>query len=116
GRQVTPGFFPTLSVSAALGRTFVEEEGRPNGPQVIILSDGLWRERFGGDPAILGRTLDINGVMREVVGVMPARFGYPDQEARFWLPMVVDEANAPVAAFFAAGMARMEPGQTVESV
>jgi predicted permease len=116
GQSVTPSYFTTLGVRAALGRTFRDEEGQPGGTPVMVLSDGLWRTRFGGDASIVGRTVDINGVMREVVGVMPPRFGYPDQEARFWLPMVIDDANAPVGAFFAAGMARMEPGQSVESV
>ncbi|MGH7506859.1 MAG: ABC transporter permease, partial [Longimicrobiales bacterium] len=116
GRVVTPSFFTTLGVSAARGRTFLEEEGRPGGEQVIVLSDGLWKTRFGGSPSIVGSTVDVNGVSREVVGVMPSGFGYPDQEARFWLPMVVDDANAPVGAFFADGIARMEAGQTVESV
>src|SRR5690606_9807750 len=116
GQQVTPSFFNVLRASAALGRTFTDEEGRPGGSQVIVLSDGLWRDRFGADPLIIGKTVDINGVMREVVGVMPPRFGYPDDAARFWLPAIVDDANAPVAAFFANGIARMEPRQTVESV
>src|SRR5690554_5252012 len=86
GQQVTPSFFNVLRASAALGRTFTDEEGRPGGSQVIVLSDGLWRDRFGADPLIIGKTVDINGVMREVVGVMPPRFGYPDDAARFWLP------------------------------
>jgi putative ABC transport system permease protein len=116
GRVVTPSFFTVLGVDAARGRTFAEEEGQPGGQQVVILSDALWRTRYGADPAIIGRTIDLNGQSREVVGVMPPRFGFPDQEARFWLPMVVDEANAPVAAFFAAGIARVQAGQTVETV
>ena len=116
GRNVTPSFFTTLSVEAARGRTFLEEEGRPGGAQVVLLSDGLWRTRFGADASIVGTTIDINGVNREVIGIMPAGFGFPDQEARFWTPMVIDESNAPTAAFFAGGIARMEDGQTLESV
>jgi putative ABC transport system permease protein len=115
GQVVTPSFFTTLEATPAHGRTFVEEEGRPGGAPVIVLSDELWRSRFGGAPSIVGSTVDINGVRREVVGVMPGEFGYPDRNARFWLPLVVDEAQAPVAAFFANGIARMAEGQTVES-
>jgi predicted permease len=116
GQTITPSYFTVLGVSPARGRTFVEEEGRPGGEPVIVLSDGLWKARFGGDPAIVGRTIDINGVSREIVGVMPPGFGFPDQEARFWIPMLLDENNAPIAAFFAGGIARMEDGQTLESV
>ncbi len=114
GQTVTPSFFRTLDVNAARGRTFLEEEGQPGGEPVVILSDGLWRARFGADAAIIGRTVDINGVRREVVGVMPAGFGHPDAEARFWTPLIVNPSNAPVASFVASGMARMAPGQTLE--
>ena len=116
GQAVTPSFFSLLGVTAAQGRTFLEEEGVPGGAQTIVLSDELWRSRFAAAPGIVGSTVDINGVRREVVGVMPPDFGYPDRNARFWLPLVIDETQAPVAAFFAAGIGRMADGQTVETV
>ncbi|GMV05917.1 MAG: hypothetical protein AMXMBFR53_21940 [Gemmatimonadota bacterium] len=116
GQAVTPDFFTTLGASAARGRTFTPEEGLPGGPQVMLLSDGLWRTTFGADPAIVGKTLEVSGVSREVVGVMPEGFGFPDQVARFWLPLVVDPNQAPLAAFFAGGIARMEPTSSLEGV
>ena len=76
-RSVTPSFFGVLGVEAALGRTFTEEEGAPGAEPVVILSDGLWRDSFGADPSIVGRTLDLGGTSRQVVGVMPADFGHP---------------------------------------
>jgi len=116
GRNVTPSFFAVLGVAPARGRTFVEEEGEPGGERVIVLSDGLWRTKFGADPAIVGRSIDVNGMARQVVGVMPAGFGFPDEEARFWVPLIVDAAQAPIAAFGASGIGRMKAGQTIESV
>ncbi len=116
GRVVTPSFFAVLGVPAAQGRAFLDEEGRPGADPVIILSDALWTTRFGADPAIVGRTVDINGISREVVGVMPRDFGFPDRESRFWVPLLVNDAEAPLGAFFATGIARAEEGQTVESV
>lgn len=116
GQAATPSYFTTLGVSAALGRTFTEQEGQPGGEQVIVLSDGLWRTSFGADPEVIGTTVDLNGARREIVGVMPADFGYPDRTARFWTPLVLDEAQAPVASFFAQGVARMAEEETVASV
>lgn len=116
GQAATPSFFTTLGVPAASGRTFTEEEGRPDGARVIVLSDGLWRNSFGGDPSVIGTTVDLNGTTREIVGVMPPDFGYPDRSARFWTPLVLDEAQAPVASFFAQGVARMAEGETVAAV
>jgi putative ABC transport system permease protein len=116
GRVVTPSFFSVLGVTPVRGRTFLEEEGKPGGERVIVLSDGLWRTKFGADPGIIGQSIDVNGSARQVVGVMPAGFGFPDEEARFWVPLILDEANAPIAAFGASGIGRMKAGQTMESV
>jgi putative ABC transport system permease protein len=115
-QAVTPGFFDILRVEPVVGRTFTETEGAQGGEQVVVLSNGLWHETFGGDPAVIGQTLDINGTSREVVGVMPEDFGFPDRSARLWVPMVVDPSQAPLAAFGASGLARLAEGSTLESV
>jgi predicted permease len=116
GRQVTPDWFHVLGASAARGRTFLDEEGLPDGTQVVILSDGLWRSHFGADPGVIGTTVDMSGVSREVVGVMPPDFGFPDRDARFWIPLVVDPTRAPLASFFAGGVARIAEGSSREAV
>ena len=116
GQQVTPSYFTVLAATAARGRPFSEEEGSPGADPVIVLSDALWKNRFGSDAGIVGRAIDINGVSREVIGVMPEGFGYPDQESRFWIPMQIDPATAPIAGFFGAGIARMADGQTIDGV
>ena len=115
GQVVTPGFFEVLGVEAEMGRTFVEEEGAPGGGQVIVLSDSFWRNDLGADPAILDKSLDINGVLRRVVGIMPAEFGHPNQRARLWLALVVDPARAGLASFGPSAVARLGPGNTVQS-
>jgi predicted permease len=115
-QAVTPGFFTALRAEAALGRTFTEDEGVEGAERVVLLSDGFWRDRFDRDPSVLGRSLDINGIMRRIVGVMPPDFGHPDREARLWLPMQIDAAQAPLGNFGMGGVARMSEGQTVESV
>jgi len=100
---VTPSFFRVLGVDAALGRTFV-------------LSDGMWRSVFGADADVIGRSLDVNGRLRPIVGVMPPDFGFPDRDARMWMPLVVDPARAPLANFGAGGIGLMAPDASVESV
>ena len=113
-QTVTPSFFDVFGVEAAQGRTFTGGEGAPGAAPVVVLSDGLWRDTFGADPSVIGRTLDLNGTSREIVGVMPPGFGHPSREARLWIPMVIDPARAQLAAFGANGVARLAPGATVD--
>ena len=78
GQTVTPATFETLGAQAALGRTFTSEEGQlGDASRVVIISDGLWRRRFGGDPDILGKSILLDQLNRSVIGVMPAAFQYP---------------------------------------
>jgi putative ABC transport system permease protein len=89
---VSPNLFPLLGVKPLLGRTFTEEEGQTGGPQVVLLSEGLWREAFNADQQIIGRTVRVNGRPRAVVGVMPRSFRFPEQMGQdlrkgLWLPI-----------------------------
>jgi putative ABC transport system permease protein len=86
GARVTASFFPTLNVQPALGRWFTDEDATAGHERVAVLEHGLWQQRFGGDPGIVGRTIQLSGVPYEVVGVMPAGFQYPDQ-ATLWVPL-----------------------------
>ncbi len=86
------GLFSVLGVHPALGREFLPEESRLGGPNVVILSDGLWRSRFGGDRNILEQTVTIDGQAHAVVGVLPRGFQVPIpsmREAGLWLPVRV---------------------------
>jgi predicted permease len=90
--NVTPNLFSMLGVQPLLGRTFTRQEGEANGPRVVLLSEGLWREAFHSDPAIVGQTVRVNNQARTVVGVMPASFRFPesmgaDLRKGIWLPM-----------------------------
>src|SRR5690606_14694682 len=75
---VTAEFFPLLGVRPALGRNFTREEDTPNGCRAVILGHGLWQSRFGGDADLLGRTITLNEQSYTVVGILPARFQYPE--------------------------------------
>jgi putative ABC transport system permease protein len=75
GLQVTASFLPTLGISPALGRNFLDEEDRPGGnTRVLLLSDGLWKRAFGGDPSVVGRAITVNSLPYTIVGVLPASF------------------------------------------
>jgi len=75
--RVSSSLFPTLGVSPTMGRSFAEGEDLYGGPQIVILSDGLWRRRFGADPAVIGSKIQLDGVSCSVVGVMPRSFELP---------------------------------------
>src|SRR2546430_2653572 len=86
GARVTPSFFPAMNVQPALGRWFVEQDATAGHERVVMLEHGLWDRRFGSDPTIIGRTIQLSGRPYEVVGVMPAGFHYPE-DATLWLPL-----------------------------
>ncbi len=90
--RATPSLFSILGVQPLLGRTFTEGEGQTDGPQVALLSAGLWRQSFEADPEIVGKVVRIGGRPRTVVGVMPSSFSFPERmvpdiHKGLWLPM-----------------------------
>jgi putative ABC transport system permease protein len=89
---VTDGFFETMGRDPLLGRWFRREEYEPGRDRVVILGSGLWRRRFGGDPAVVGKTLRLNGEPYTIVGILPADFQYPaDRDA--WVPYAPREED-----------------------
>jgi putative ABC transport system permease protein len=90
--HVTTNLFSMLGVHPLLGRVFTDSDGLPGAPEVALLSEGMWRETFHGDPAIVGKTLQISGKSATIVGVMPRSFRFPEQtgpdvEKGVWLPV-----------------------------
>ena len=83
GASVTPEFFPVFGRSATLGRALSPDIDRPGNEPTAVLSDGFWRSQLGADPAIVGRSLRLNGVPYTVVGVMPPDFVYPS-DVKLW--------------------------------
>jgi len=115
GVQVTAGFFSTLGVAPSLGREFTPQEDRHGGTPVVIISNRLWRNRFGADPEALGKSLILSGTDYVIVGVLPASFRFLDQ-ADVYLPLgqynpLLLEARGSHAGMVA--VARMKPGVTV---
>src|SRR6266566_1409249 len=88
GARAGATFFAVLGVQPALGRGFTPEEDEAGNDRVVILSDRLWRARFNGDPAILGKTITLDGITRTIVGVMPRRFTFP-AASQLWTPLAL---------------------------
>ena len=114
--SVTASFFAVLRTPPRLGRSFTpEEDGRSAAP-VIVLSDGLWRSRFGAEPGVVGRTVDLDGESVEIVGVMPPGFSFSQQEIELWRPLRLDRENVQLGAFGINGVARIADGATLGQV
>ena len=113
GAVVTPGFFEALGIAPALGRTFGAREGMAGSERVAILRHDLWRTRFGGDPAAVGRSIVLNGVTHELLGVMPASFAHPE-DAQVWTPLAPSEQFADLmqsrGSFWLQAIGRLKPG------
>src|SRR5688572_18764629 len=115
GAFITATLIPTLQVSPLKGRNFSDAEDIPNGPRVVIIGEQLWRTRFGSDANIVGRMIEVNGLSREVVGVMPASFRYPASETRLWFPMQLDPNASFSGGFNYDGVARLADGVTIDA-
>ena len=106
-------FFETFGVPAAIGRTIADKDAIPNGPNVVVLSYGLWQRHFGGT-SVLGKTVSLSGSPYEVIGVMPRGFGFPD-ESDLWIPMTIPNTFATFSAFRgflpSSVVARLAPGE-----
>lgn len=111
----TANLFPVLEVPALIGRTFSDAEDVPKGRDVVVLSEGLWRSRFGGDRSVIGKSLVANGVTRQIIGVMPARFHFPSAETQLWLPSQLDPNTPFPGGFSYDAIARLKPGMTVDA-
>ncbi|HEY7216285.1 MAG TPA: ABC transporter permease [Thermoanaerobaculia bacterium] len=94
GQITSAELFDVLGVRPMLGRSFRHEENEAGHNQVMLLSHGLWQRRFGGDPAVVGRTIQANGKPFTVVGVMPPGFDYPGRRYQLWVPLPFRGANS----------------------
>ncbi|HUE04198.1 MAG TPA: ABC transporter permease [Bryobacteraceae bacterium] len=119
---ISPGFFDVLGTPGMLGRTFAAQESEPGRNRVVILSQGLYQRRFGGNPRIIGHTIVLNGANYTVVGVLPREFHLPslrggmeEFKPEVWVPADVDPKHAgPVLT--ARGLytfARLKPGVSI---
>jgi putative ABC transport system permease protein len=120
GNRVTADLFPLLRVMPAMGRTFTAEDEIDGRHHVALISDDLWRRRFGADPAILGKTMTTDNGVWEIVGIMPPGFRYPIgavPTTEVWLPYVLPAAErvrGDNKRYYLQLVARLKDGVTVE--
>ncbi len=107
---ITPSILSVLRVSPAKGRAFAEEEGAPGGAEVAIVSHRFWQQSLGAEADVLGRPLTVDGVQRQIVGVMAPGFAFPEADLDIWLPDVVDPETAALGSFGRQGIARLKEG------
>lgn len=114
GLRTMPNLFPLLGVKPLLGR-WIEEKDETSEERVVVISYGLWQRRFGGDPAIVGKTVSLSDLNYTVAGVMPASFRYPTNEFQYWAPSGLTAADlSRRGAHFLQVVARLKPGVSME--
>jgi putative ABC transport system permease protein len=114
GLRMLGNAFQVLGLNATVGRALVPSDDDPNSARVVVLSDGLWRRRFGGDPQLIGRTLSLNGEPYTVIGVLPREFVFPVSEAELAIPFAFDRdpKKGDRSEHSLQGIARLKPGVT----
>ncbi len=110
-------FFPMLGVEPALGRFFTAADDRPGAPSTVVLSWGLWKRRYGGDPSIVGKTVLLDARPYVVIGILPAWFNYPDARVELWTPLY-DEKPTQLMSMLEAHnfdvIGKLRPGVSLE--
>jgi putative ABC transport system permease protein len=109
---VTPEMFSLFHVSPILGRTFTDEETMPGRYRVAVLSHSMWKNRFGSDPNVSGRTIQLSGAAYTIIGVMPAGFSYPDR-VELWRPLAIDPAKLDRGPHYLRVVGRLKQGVTL---
>jgi putative ABC transport system permease protein len=112
--SVSAGLFPLLGVQPLTGRVFLPEEDQPGQDRVVALSYDLWQRRFGAEPRLLGQQVNLDGLSRTVIGIMPRGFQFPNPEVGLWIPLALERAKAdPLDRSFSV-VARLKSGVKLE--
>lgn len=115
GTAVSAELLSILGVQPELGRTFHAGEDAPGDDRYVVLSHNLWEQRFGRDAAIIGRSIELEGVSRQVLGVMPADFRFPSPKTQLWVPLHNEPGNPSTywAGDYMPVIGRLRPGATM---
>src|SRR5215469_5021240 len=108
--SVSPGILEALGVPAEIGRSFSADDQQPGAAPTILLSHGYWQQRFGGERRVIGRTLIVDSVPRQVIGVMPKSFRIADLPAALFAPLQLDRRRAELSGFYLNSIGRLRPG------
>jgi putative ABC transport system permease protein len=112
GSRVTSGYFRVFTTAAHLGRTFAPGDDRPESPPVVVISHATWQTHFGADPQILGRAMVLDGITRDIVGVLP-RGAFDTDGSAFWIPLVFQPDQQRRDWHWLSVTGRLRPGVTL---
>lgn len=112
--DASASLFPVLGIKAAIGRTFNTDDERPEDPSIIVLSHLIWLRRYGGDPAIVGKSVDIGGRIMQVVGVLPTGATLPNRDGDIWTPLHLDSGALPQNNHVLHAIGLLKPDASVD--
>jgi hypothetical protein len=114
GLAVTDGLLPILGVSPMLGRSFTRQDDSPGSADTVMLTYGYWQRKFGGDRSVVGKTITVDGKLRQIIGVLPQEFRFQDRrDLALLLPFTLDRAKTFLGQFSYDAIARLKPGVTL---
>jgi predicted permease len=112
--RATDGLLPLLGVTPLLGRSFTREDDSPGSADTVILNYGYWSRKFGGDPSVIGRTIEVDGKSHAIIGVLPESFRFLDQtNLALVLPLKLNREKTYLGGINYGGIARLKPGVTL---
>jgi predicted permease len=111
---VTVDTLPALGVAPVIGRLFSEKDDAARTPRTVILSHGYWQRKFGDSPSVVGRTINVDGRLCDIIGVMPAGFRLLDEKADLFQPFRLDRVKTMLGNYSYCGIARLKPGVTLQ--
>jgi predicted permease len=110
----TDGLLPILGISPLLGRSFTRADDSPGSADTVMLSYGYWHRKFGGDRSVIGKTITVDGKLRQIIAVLPQQFHFRDQpDPALILPFTLDRAKTVLGEYSYDGIARVKPGVTL---
>ncbi|HJX29815.1 MAG TPA: ABC transporter permease, partial [Thermoanaerobaculia bacterium] len=120
GIHISRDFFDVLGIEPLIGRRILPAEDAKGGADVVLLSHGFWRRRFGSDPGVVGRTLRLEGRPHQIIGVMPEVLRFPFRDTQVWLPRpqeirLLDEPLVEAGTAYLLMLARLKPGVSLEA-
>jgi predicted permease len=116
GIYATFGLLPMLRVQPILGRGLAERDNQAGSPEVVMLGHGYWQRRFGGDPAVVGRRIMVDGTACEIVGVLPEGFWFMDASHDLMLPIRFERSKVRLAGYNFPAVGRLRPGVSIDAV
>ncbi len=113
GLDVTDGVLPILGVTPLLGRSFTRADDSPGSAETVMLTYGYWTRQFGGDRSVIGRTINVDGKLRQIIGVLPQDFHFGEADLALLLPLQFDRAKTSLGRYSFDSIARLKPGVTL---